>query len=212
MGLSCRSWMAGCAASGWAAGSATVSGSGQIGSSSTPGGRGHRAYERHVQLTAADPREPLGHRSADQPYLQARRGPAQLFEYLVEALTEPLAGADPQEAAGAGGDAGGDLPGPVGRGQDRAGLGQQALTGRRQPYMPRRAVQKLHAEFPLQPLDLLADRGLHDVQPLRRPPEAKFLRDGDEIGQLPDFHGALSSITTSDRCTVQPRLGPGLFR
>jgi hypothetical protein len=50
------------------------------------------------------------------------------------------------------------------------------------------------------------------VQPFRCPAEAQLLGDGDEKVQLPEFHPALSSITNGDRCTVQPRLGPGLFR
>jgi hypothetical protein len=66
-------------------------------------------------------------------------------------------------------------------------------------------------EFTLEPADLLADRGLHDVQSFRRPPETQLVGDGDEIGQLPDLHAALAFITIGDRCTVQPRLGPGLF-
>jgi hypothetical protein len=98
-----------------------------------PGRRCHGADERGVQLTGADLRDPLGRRGADQPHLKTRRGLAEFFERAVEALTEPLAGAHPQNPAGAGGDVGGHLADPAGGGKHRAGLGQQAFPGRREP-------------------------------------------------------------------------------
>ncbi len=44
------------------------------------------------------------------------------------------------------------------------------------------------SQLALQALDLCADRGLSDVDPLCRPGEVGLLGDGDQILQLPKFH------------------------
>jgi hypothetical protein len=46
----------------------------------------------------------------------------------------------------------------------------------------------LHAKLAFESPDLLADRGLHDVQPLRRAGEAQLLGYRGEVDQLPDLH------------------------
>ena len=70
---------------------------------------------------------------------------------------------------------------PVGCGKYSAGFGQEAFPGRGEPNVAGGAVEQRHPELTLEPADLLADRRLHDVQSLRRPPEAQLVGDGDEI-------------------------------
>jgi hypothetical protein len=52
---------------------------------------------------------------------------------------------------------------------------EQPFADRRQPHAPRRALEQLHAQLAFDPTGLLADRGLHNVQPLHCPGEAQLL-------------------------------------
>src|SRR5690606_20508645 len=50
------------------------------------------------------------------------------------------------------------------------------------------AVEQGNAELSLESLDLLRQRRLRDVQPFGRPGEVPFLRDGEEIPEMAQFH------------------------
>ena len=51
------------------------------------------------------------------------------------------------------------------------------------------AVEQHHAQFFLELADLVRQRGLRDVQPLGRAGEVERARQGDEVTQVPQFHG-----------------------
>jgi hypothetical protein len=55
-----------------------------------------------------------------------------------------------------------------------------------------RPLEQLDAELTLERLDLLADRGLGNVQLLGGAPEVQFPSDRDEVFELPQFHGFAS--------------------
>lgn len=75
-----------------------------------------------------------------------------------------------------------------GGGERGPGGGEGGRTGGGEGRGAGRAVEQLGAEFPFQLADLGADPGLADVHPLGRPGEVLFLGDGDEVGELPQFH------------------------
>jgi hypothetical protein len=52
-----------------------------------------------------------------------------------------------------------------------------------------RAVEQLDAELLFEIADLLADRPLRDVQAFGSRAEAQLLGDGDEVPEVPKFHG-----------------------
>ncbi len=55
------------------------------------------------------------------------------------------------------------------------------------------AFEQLNPEIFFQLLDLPAQRRLRDVQPLRRFAEIQILRNGDEVSDVTQFHGANST-------------------
>ena len=50
------------------------------------------------------------------------------------------------------------------------------------------ADEELGAELTFEVADLLRERRSSKVKPLCRSPEMQFLGNGDEVGQLPEFH------------------------
>jgi hypothetical protein len=50
--------------------------------------------------------------------------------------------------------------------------------------MMRAALKQTHPKLTFQPLDLLAQRRLHDVLAHCRPPEMQFLGQGHEVSKL----------------------------
>jgi hypothetical protein len=48
--------------------------------------------------------------------------------------------------------------------------------------------EELGSQLTLEVTDLLRERGSGNVKAFRRPTEMKFLGNGDEVGQLPEFH------------------------
>jgi len=70
-------------------------------------------------------------------------------------------------------------------GENPPGLGEEGRPRRGDFHPALGAVQQADADFLLQMADLLAERGLGDVQPLRRPPEMEFLGHGNKINQMP---------------------------
>lgn len=106
---------------------------------------------------------------------------------LVQARAEALAAADPQQPCGAGGEVSRGVGGAVQGSQHPAGVRQECLpVGERD--LPVGAVEQGQAQFTLEPGDLLTDRGLDDVQPLRGLAEMAQLGNGDEVPQLPNVH------------------------
>jgi len=51
------------------------------------------------------------------------------------------------------------------------------------------ADEEPYTELALERNDLLAQRGLHDSQPLRGSPEVQLLGHGNEITEMPELHG-----------------------
>ncbi len=83
--------------------------------------------------------------------------------------------------------------------RERHQLGSWARQGHRLA----RALKQLNAELTLERLDLLADRGLGDVQLLGGAPEMQPASDRDEVFELAEFHAFASS-----RC--RRRAGPAI--
>jgi hypothetical protein len=69
--------------------------------------------------------------------------------------------------------------------QDLPRLDQERRPGSGQRDMVRAAFQQADAQLAFQPLDLLAQRRLHDVLPLSRPAEVQLLRQRHEVAKLP---------------------------
>ena len=82
---------------------------------------------------------------------------------------------------------GGDVHGADG-GQRGPRVGQHRFACRGQPHRATRPIHQGLAQFAFQTLDLCADRGLSDVDPLGCPGEVGLLGDGDQILQLSKFH------------------------
>jgi len=68
-------------------------------------------------------------------------------------------------------------------GEQAPALAEQEAAGRREPYLPARALQEPHAEPALERLDLLAEARLRDVQARRGAAEVELLGDGDEVAE-----------------------------
>ena len=69
--------------------------------------------------------------------------------------------------------------------QDLPRLDQEHHPGGGQRDMVGAAFQEADAQLALQPLDLLAQRRLHDVLPLGRPAEVQLLGQRHEVAKLP---------------------------
>jgi hypothetical protein len=78
-----------------------------------------------------------------------------------------------------GGGAGGG-PGKVGLRQRLAGMPEHRVTSLGQLHLAPVPLEQHRADLPLESLNLLAQRRLGNVQPLRRAPKVKFLGHGDE--------------------------------
>jgi len=72
----------------------------------------------------------------------------------------------------------------LGRGQQRAGVGEQLLARAGELGGPPVAHEELHLQLALQRPDLARQHGLRDVQRLGRPSEVQPLGHRDEISQL----------------------------
>ena len=104
-------------------------------------------------------------------------------------------------------------------GQHGPGLLQQHGPRGGQPDALAPAVQQLGADDLFQPPDLLAERGLRDVHPLRRMGEGARVGNRHEVAQMPEFHagrGRATGARQRDRpCACQLLLGlvhPGHLR
>jgi len=103
---------------------------------------------------------------------------------IRERLDEPDREAPGQNAA----DRGHRVAGVTGAGEHGLGVRQQRLAGRGQPDSAAVPDEQRLGQLRFQAVDLLADRGLRDRDPLGRAGEIAFLGDRQEVGQLPEFH------------------------
>ena len=73
---------------------------------------------------------------------------------------------------------------PINEGRADITLGSRL----RQRNLPLRPIQEPYAQLIFEFANLLADRRLRDVQPLRSPAEVQLLCDGNEISEVAKFH------------------------
>ena len=83
--------------------------------------------------------------------------------------------------------------------EDSAGPFEVSLTSWRQLDLAGRAGQQHYAQFGLELLDLLRERGLGDVQPYGSPAEVALLRHGHEVADVSEFHGYSVRLAGSPR-------------
>src|SRR6185312_2860820 len=95
------------------------------------------------------------------------------------------------------------LPGPLREQEHAPGLLEHRGSGIGQGDLARGPVQQVDAELLLELANLLADRGLGDVEALGGTAEMQLLGDGDEIPQVPKLHGV--SFLRSFSATVPLR-------
>jgi hypothetical protein len=136
------------------------------------------ADERRVETAGVDAIEPRLDGQGLQ--LDGQREPV---EQLVQASSETGRGAEPQRAL-----PGGCSTGAVGGREHLARRDHEPRPGLGEPHVPRRAIEQLDPQLALQPADLLADRGLADVQAFGGAGEAPRVGDGDEVLELPQVH------------------------
>ena len=72
--------------------------------------------------------------------------------------------------------------------QNLLGVGQEGAAGVGQAHAARMAQEQGGIDLALERLDLLAERRLLHAQPLRRARDVPFMRDGDEIAKVTQFH------------------------
>ena len=143
---------------------------------------GRRAEQAGVQFTGAQTAELLDAGECGEGKLDAGI-------FLVEAPEDfgeqgPGGGRDDAEAQGADEAVLGladELLGMGGGAEDAAGFAEKNLAGGGEVDGAGGAVEKAHAEFLLEILNLRAESGLRDAQALGGAAEIQFLRHGDEI-------------------------------
>ena len=72
--------------------------------------------------------------------------------------------------------------------QHLSGIGQELAAGGRQFDVSAVADEELGPKLTFEIADLLRERRSSKVKPLCGPTEMQFLGNGDEVGQLPEFH------------------------
>src|SRR6202011_3983046 len=91
----------------------------------------------------------------------------------------------------------GSLAGPIERpfsgAQHLPSVGQELAAGGRQFDVSAVADEELGPKLTFETLDLLRERRSSQVKPLRGPTEMQLLGNGDEVGQLPEFHAVDST-------------------
>ena len=151
-------------------------------------GRGVRGpADADVQAAVGELPVLLGHAGLDLVDDQAGVVGLHLVQDLRHRVVAGVDDGDPQRGRRFG-RAAGDGGGPVGVGQDLPRLGQERRPGGGQRDVVGAAFQQPDAQLTLEPLDLLAQRGLHDVLPRGRAAEVQFLSQRHEIAQLTQLH------------------------
>jgi hypothetical protein len=81
------------------------------------------------------------------------------------------------------------LGGAVSGSEDRPRFVQESVAGLRQLDPMLRANEKIDPQLFLEVANLLGKRRLGGVQPRGRVPEVELVGDGDEVSEVPKFHG-----------------------
>ena len=84
----------------------------------------------------------------------------------------------------------GPIERPCSGAQHLSGIGQELAAGGRQFDVSAVADEELGPELSFEIEDLLRQRRSSKVKPLCGSTEVQFLGNGDEVGQLPEFHAA----------------------
>ena len=82
-----------------------------------------------------------------------------------------------------------------GLGEHRPGAGRNELAGLGRQDRTGRAAQQLDPQLPLEPLDLVRERRLCDVELVRGVGEVAVADDRLEVAELPDVHADTSYFT-----------------
>jgi hypothetical protein len=159
-------------------------------------GRGS-ADESRVQVPGGDRGELDRRGGRDELDVGGGPAPAERGEDLLQARPEDVAAADAQQPGLASRQVGGGASRLAAGVQDPAGVGQERLPVGGEGDLPAGAVEQLDPQLAFQPGDLLADRGLNDVQRFGGPAEMTVLGDGHEVPQLPQLHGHLPPLAAT---------------
>ena len=156
--------------------------------------RDWRAQERHVDLLALKLRDGLVAEALFQSHGHERESLTESADRMRHERVEGRGRRDP--------DADAALLAPSGAlcqeksvietTQDRACLIEKDAAGVRKLDAARLATEQLHAELPLDCLDLLAERRLLHPEPLGGPRDVLLLGDGDKVAELPQVHASIS--------------------
>jgi hypothetical protein len=87
----------------------------------------------------------------------------------------------------------GPIERPFSGAQHLSSVGQEPGAGGRQFDVSAVANEELGPKLTFQIADLLRERRSSKVKPLCGPTEMQFLGNGDEVGQLPEFHAVDST-------------------
>jgi hypothetical protein len=129
----------------------------------------------------------FGHAGLDLVDDQARVAGLRLMQDLRHRVVASVDDADPQRGRRARRTPG-HVRGPVHVRQDLPCLGQERRPRGSQRDVMGAALQQLDTQFTLQPLHLLAQRGLHDVLPRRGAAEMQLLSQDNEVTKLAQLH------------------------
>ena len=150
-------------------------------------GRGG-THQRDVELALLDRPGVLPAPALANGDLDARVLRAEGHEGALQAPAHAVGGTEAELAPLAEHEVVGEGAGRVHLGEHAPGLDQEDVARAGQAHRPARALHEGKTHLPLQARQLLADRRLRDVQPLRGAPEVQLLREGDEVPQLTQLH------------------------
>jgi hypothetical protein len=122
-------------------------------------------------------------RRTDQ--LDRDRLPLKPSEDRIQPFAQPRAGTQAERLPRR---SGRGRPRPLDAGEYRAGFRQEPLARFREPDRPRRPVEQQYPELAFQPGDLLAHRGLADLQLIGGAAEVEDLSHRHEVLDLPQLH------------------------
>jgi hypothetical protein len=147
-----------------------------------------QADEHRVELIGFGGQQGVG-LVLDQPQLDPRVLPVERTGQAGEApVRERLDEPDREPPAEQAADGGHRIARVAGAGEHGLGVRQERLAGRGQPGTAAVPDEQRLGQLRFQAVDLLADRGLRDRDPLSRTGEVAFLGDRQEVRQLPQFH------------------------
>ena len=141
-------------------------------------------HEAHIEVAAHQRRDLCRCGHVAQPELDAGQRGTESQQEIREQLNRREAEADPQHAQLSPHGAACDVERRRRLLQQPCGARQQHLSRGRQPHLAVPAPHQRPADRFLQPLDLLGQRRLGDMESIRRPAEMQLLRQRDERAQL----------------------------